>query len=95
MIPNVASRFKYNLITNSSQDDDKKRRYKYIRCNTYLCSPYLRTPDERIIGNKTTHQALRFGGLWELEAATGFEPVDGDFADLCLTTWLRRLIAGS
>ena len=25
-----------------------------------------------------------------LEATTGFEPVDGGFADLCLTTWLRR-----
>ena len=25
-----------------------------------------------------------------LEATTGFEPVDGGFADPCLATWLRR-----
>ena len=24
------------------------------------------------------------------EAATGFEPMNSDFADRCLTTWLRR-----
>ncbi len=27
-----------------------------------------------------------------LEAASGFEPLDKGFADLCLTTWLRRQI---
>jgi hypothetical protein len=26
-----------------------------------------------------------------LEAAVGIEPTDKGFADLCLTTWLRRL----
>ena len=26
-----------------------------------------------------------------MEATSGFEPEDGGFADLCLTTWLRRL----
>gem|GEM_PF-6245878 len=27
-----------------------------------------------------------------MEAASGFEPEDGGFADLCLTTWLCRLV---
>ena len=25
-----------------------------------------------------------------MEATTGFEPVNGSFADFCLTTWRRR-----
>ena len=28
----------------------------------------------------------------DVEAASGFEPENGGFADLCLTTWLCRLI---
>jgi hypothetical protein len=28
--------------------------------------------------------------LWLTEAPVGIEPTNGGFADLCLTTWLRR-----
>ena len=33
---------------------------------------------------------FRSGFNVELEAPSGFEPENGGFADLCLTTWLRR-----
>ena len=29
------------------------------------------------------------------EAAIGIEPMDKGFADLCLTTWLRRLVSSN
>jgi hypothetical protein len=38
-------------------------------------------------------KGLRRGGprvLWLTEAPVGIEPTNGGFADLCLTTWLRR-----
>ena len=28
--------------------------------------------------------------VWFTEAPVGIEPTNGGFADLCLTTWLRR-----
>ena len=31
--------------------------------------------------------------LWFTEAPVGIEPTNGGFADLCLTTWLRRPVA--
>ncbi len=37
-------------------------------------------------GWQSTGQA----GGWGNEATAGFEPAHGGFADLCLTTWLRR-----
>ena len=30
-----------------------------------------------------------------MEAASGFEPENGGFADLCLTAWLCRLVYGA
>src|SRR5215210_2273551 len=38
-------------------------------------------------------KGLQLGGpkfLWLTEAPVGIEPTNGGFADLCLTTWLRR-----
>src|SRR5919107_2546245 len=38
-------------------------------------------------------KGLHRGGpkyLWLTEAPVGIEPTNGGFADLCLTTWLRR-----
>ena len=42
-----------------------------------------------------TQPLAPLGARGRLEATTGFEPVDGGFADLCLTTWLRRHDADS
>jgi hypothetical protein len=50
----------------------------------------------RILGFRTfpsTQKGLHEGGpkfLWLREAPVGIEPTNGGFADLCLTTWLRR-----
>src|SRR6266852_2827372 len=38
----------------------------------------------------TVDSKLKFGGVG-MEATAGIEPADEGFADLCLTTWLRRL----
>ena len=45
----------------------------------------------------TVDWKLNFGGtgtriMEMLEATAGIEPADKGFADLCLTTWLRRLM---
>ena len=42
------------------------------------------------INEKTPHEPLDGIGGVSMEATTGFEPVDGSFADFCLTTWRRR-----
>ncbi len=40
--------------------------------------------------NRST-SSVGFNGIpRKMEAPTGFEPVNGDFANLCLTTWPRR-----
>ncbi len=41
--------------------------------------------------NKLRGQPIMANPLNLLEATGGFEPPDKGFADLCLTTWLRRL----
>ena len=42
--------------------------------------------EKKACRNKSILQAFMF----DLEAASGFEPENGGFADLCLTTWLCR-----
>ena len=38
--------------------------------------------------DQKTQKVAQMGDF--LEATAGFEPANGGFADLCLTTWLRR-----
>ena len=39
---------------------------------------------------KTSPRNRAIARAFVLEAASGFEPENGGFADLCLTTWLSR-----
>jgi hypothetical protein len=49
------------------------------------------TPEEAVEMPRTQKSAAATGA-WRMrrKAPDGIEPSDGGFADLCLTTWLRR-----
>ncbi len=53
-----------------------------IRASKYWTPPRAQTAPQREQPAEKTRRVV--------EATTGFEPVNGGFADLCLTTWPRR-----
>jgi site-specific DNA recombinase len=66
-----------------SHADDRERRMIARR----LVEEVTLDPDERRIEVKVK---LPANAVQRVEAAAGVEPANGGFADLCLTTWLRR-----